>query len=58
LYGDTGFHGTKQNIKLTTLQVGKLQNQTTNRKHLPNTIGTAQLGCPNRRLKTWPLTAA
>ena len=24
-------------------------NQTTNRKHLPNTIGMAQLGCPNRR---------
>jgi hypothetical protein len=24
---------------------------TTNRKHLPNTIGMAQLGCPSRRLK-------
>ena len=39
------------NIKLTTQQVGKQLNQTTNRKHLPNTIGMAQLGCPNRRLK-------
>ena len=43
------FHGTIQNIKLTTLKVGKQLNQTTNRKHLPNTIGMAQLGCPHRR---------
>jgi len=51
---DILFLGTKTNITLTTLKVGKQQNQTTNRKHLPNIIGMAQLGCPNRRLKTWP----
>ena len=47
--GFTLYHGTKQNIKLTTLKVGKQLNQTIHRKHLPNTIGMAQLGCPNRR---------
>ena len=43
---------------LTTQQVGKLQNQTTNRKHLPNIIGMAQLGCPNRRLKCQEINLA
>jgi hypothetical protein len=47
--GITQFIGTKQNTTLTTLKVGKRLNQTTTRKHLPNTIGMAQLGCPNRR---------
>ena len=38
---------TKYNADNT--KVGKLLNQTIHRKHLPYTIGMAQLGCPNRR---------
>ena len=45
--------GTKLNITLTTIQVGKQLNLTTRQKHLQSIIGMAQLGFLNRRLK-WP----
>ena len=53
LHGIIIFHGMKQNITLTTIEVGKQLNQTTTRKPKQSIIGTAQLGCPSRRLK-WP----
>jgi hypothetical protein len=53
LHGIIIFHGMKQNITLTTIEVGKQLNQTTTRKPKQSIIGMAQLGFLNRRLK-WP----
>jgi hypothetical protein len=51
LHGFIAFIGTKQLIIQIIQKVGKQLNQTTNQKPKLYTIGTAQLGCPNRRLK-------
>jgi len=53
IIGGIPLDGMIQNIRPTTLKVGKPLNQTTLQIQKQFTIGMVQLGCPNRRL-IWP----